>query len=95
MVDGDFMKVLHQECFRRADGRTLIVVHGPRGVLSGSLWAAAVDFGVLFDWNLLVRDLLTDQATDDRRDFWKVAQPDRKADRSYRRVRSGSGGSRQ
>ena len=71
VVDGDFMKMLHQECFRRAAGRTLITVHGPRGVLSGSFWAAAVYFRVPFNRNLLVRDLLPDHATDDRRDFWK------------------------
>lgn len=72
VVDGDFMKVLHQECFRRDAGKcTFIAVHGHRGVLSGSLRVAAVDFRELFDRNLLVRDLLPDHATDDRRDFWK------------------------
>ncbi len=72
VVDGDFMKVLHQECFRRAAGNcTFIAVHRHRGVLTGSLRVAAVDFRELFDRNLLVRDLLPDHATDDRRDFWK------------------------
>jgi hypothetical protein len=47
VVDGDFMKMLHQECFRRATGKcTLIAVHDDRGVLSGSLRASAVDFRV-------------------------------------------------
>jgi hypothetical protein len=56
VVDGDFMKVLHQKGFRRAAGRcTFIAVHGYRGVLSGSLRVAAVDFREPFDRNLLVR----------------------------------------
>jgi hypothetical protein len=51
------MKVLHQEGFRRAAGNcTFIAVHGHRGVLSGSLRVAAVDFREPFDRNLLVRD---------------------------------------
>jgi hypothetical protein len=71
VVDGDFMKVLHQEGFRRAAGKCpWIAVHGYRGVLSGSLRASAVDFRVLFDRNLLVRNFLPDHAAEDRRDFW-------------------------
>ena len=50
VVDGDFMKVLHQKCFRRATGKcTLIAVHGHRGVLSRSFRIAAVDFRELLD----------------------------------------------
>ena len=97
VVDGDFMKVLHQECFRRAAGKcTLIAVHGHRGVLSGSLRAAAVDFRVLFDRNLLVGDLLPDHATDDRRDFWKgeLNRTEKRIGLS-RHARSGSGVLRQ
>jgi len=64
-------QVLHQERFRRATGKcTRIAVHGHRGVLSGSLRAAAEDFRELFDRNLLVSDPLPDHLTDDRRDFW-------------------------
>src|SRR6266403_1106040 len=51
---------------------SFLIVRGRRGVLSGSLRVAAVDFRELFDRNLLVRDLLPDRATDDRRHFWKV-----------------------
>ena len=69
VVDGDFMKMLHQECFRRPYGMcTRIVVHGRRGILRGPL--RAEDFRVLFDRNLLVGDHLPDHATDDRRNFW-------------------------
>src|SRR5215469_12511272 len=71
VVHGAFTQVLHQERFRRTAGKcTRIAVHGHRGVLSGSLGAVADDFKELLYRNLLVRDLLTDHATDDRRDLW-------------------------
>src|SRR5262249_49174112 len=71
VVDGALTEALHQERLGRAAGKwTRIAVHGHRGVLRGSRRAAADDFKELFDRNLLVPDLLPDDATDDRRDLW-------------------------
>src|SRR5258708_23194273 len=71
VVHGAFTQVLHQERFRRAAGKcTRIAVHGHRGVLSGSVRAAAEDFREVFDRNVLVPELLPDRPADDRRDLW-------------------------
>src|SRR5216684_4712599 len=70
VIDRNLLQMLDDIRLSRIGAEcTGITIKGRRGVLTRLIRTAAAKFRELFDWHILVFDLLAEHLTDDRRDF--------------------------